>query len=72
MSQNVSEMVYEYIAKYQERHHIPPTVREIADGCHISTSTVHYHLKRLKASKWISFQKGKARSIVLSAEKHEE
>jgi SOS-response transcriptional repressor LexA len=71
MSQVVSDSVYEFIRSYQARYHIPPTIREIADGCHLGTTTVHYHLKRLQANRRIAFTKRKARSIVLVEETHQ-
>ncbi len=47
-----------------------PTVREIAEGCRISSpSVVHYHLERLEGDGLISREREKFRSLVPSAER---
>jgi len=72
MSHPISDAVYDFIRSYQKRHRIPPTFREIADGCHVGTTTVHYHLKRLQASRRIRYTKRRARSIILLDEVQDE
>jgi repressor LexA len=42
-----------------------PTVRELAQLVGLPIGTVHYHLKWLKANKWIDWPAGKARSITI-------
>lgn len=43
--ENVRTRIYDYIVDYLEEHGYPPSVREIADGVGVgSTSTVHHHI----------------------------
>ena len=52
-SGEVRMMIYYYIVNYLEEHGYPPSVREIADGVGVgSTSTVHNHIR-------IMFERGK-------------
>lgn len=40
--------VYEFIVRYLEQYRYPPSVRDIAEGVSLaSTSTVHFHIRRL-------------------------
>jgi len=71
MSQTISDSVYDFIRSYQKRHRISPSVREIAAGCHVGTTTAHYHLKRLEAGGRIRCHKRRARSIILLDEPQE-
>lgn len=65
MQQSTTERIYAFIDAYIQKHHIPPTVREIADGCYIGTTAVHHHLKALQNNGLIHRSKRKARSITL-------
>nr|WP_278415011.1 FaeA/PapI family transcriptional regulator [Mediterraneibacter faecis] len=44
----VKEQVYEYLISFISDVGYPPTVREIADHFHISTSTARYYLNDLE------------------------
>ena len=58
------ERIMEFIASYTATHGYAPGVRDIADGCGISTtSVVSYHLKRLQADGRITRDPMIARSI---------
>lgn len=72
MAETVSESVYAFIRSYKGRHGIPPTIREIAEGCRLGTTSVHYHLKLLQAHRRITYTKRKARSIVLIEDSSQE
>jgi len=62
----VRERMLEWIGAYWEDHGIPPTIREICDGCGISsTSVVHYHLGKLEAAGYIRRTPRISRGIVL-------
>lgn len=61
-----SEAIFTYIVQYIEENAYSPSVRDIAQGVGIkSTSTVQAHLKRLDEAGRIAYQQGKRRAIVL-------
>ena len=61
-----ADRILEYITDYINRVKIPPSIREIAEDCGISsTSTVVYHLDRLERQGAIRRIPGVARGIVL-------
>lgn len=60
-----TEMVYEFIQKFIKEHTYPPTIREIGQGCYISTSAVSRHLDHLERRGKISREFGRARGITL-------
>ncbi len=56
--------ILEYIVDYINNHGYPPVIREIQEGCDISsTSVVAYHLDKLVKSGDISKGSNKARTI---------
>jgi DNA-binding MarR family transcriptional regulator len=65
MTDDLTESVYSFIREYIHLHHLPPTLREIAEGCHIGRSTTLRHLDRLEAGGRLVREPGKARSICL-------
>ncbi len=65
MTDLLTETVYTFIRAYIHQHHLPPTLREIAEGCHIGRSTTLRHLDRLEAWGRLFREPGKARSIYL-------
>lgn len=55
-----------YIKKYIALKHYPPTIREIADGIGVkSTSTIHRHMHKLKMAGKIDFEESKPRTLHL-------
>jgi repressor LexA len=71
MSRNVDgtrrEQVFDFIVRYKSEHDgIPPTIREIAEGMGMSsTSTVVYYLTRLAKDGKIQMMAG-ARGIMVT------
>lgn len=58
--------VFEYIQDYLQEHELlPPTYREIAEGCYMATSTMAQHLVRLEMKEWIIREYKIARSVRL-------
>jgi len=58
-----------FVRDYRSAHDYGPTLREVADGCGItSTSVVAYHLDKLAIQGRIRRTPGIARSIVLVEE----
>jgi repressor LexA len=58
--------VLEFIQTYFKANSLTPTVREIAEGTGLrSTSTVHYHLEGLAIAGLIELGDGKSRAIKL-------
>lgn len=58
------QQIYDYILSFTDAHGYPPSVREIADAVELkSPSTVHFHLKGLRAAGLISQAEGKTRAI---------
>ncbi|MCI9119339.1 MAG: transcriptional repressor LexA [Flavonifractor sp.] len=61
------QQIYDYIVAFSSKHGYPPSVREIGDFVGLkSPSTVHFHLKSLKAAGLISQEQGKTRAITIS------
>ena len=54
------------IGELTEEYGFPPTVREIQSALgYRSTSSVHYHIKRLAAARVISYEPAKRRTVVV-------
>lgn len=68
---SMMQMVYDYIVSYIDEHGYGPSVRNIAEGCHMAVATVAFHLDKLEARGWITREFGQARSVRI-AEVHEE
>ena len=71
MSQLTSkqQQIYDYILAFTDEHGYPPSVREIAEAVDLkSPSTVHFHLKGLRAAGLISQAEGKTRAITVNGD----
>ena len=67
------QQIYDYIVDFSAQHGYPPSVREIGEYVGLkSPSTVHFHLKGLKAAGFISQQEGKTRAITVNVPRREE
>jgi repressor LexA len=65
-----TEAILEYIIEFSDENGYPPVIREIQEGCEISsTSVVAYHLEKLIKSGDISKGKNKARTIKVNGKK---
>ncbi len=65
--QDPKKSIYDFIVQFYEKHHFPPTVREIGAAVGLaSTSTVHTHLAKLEKEGLIQRNPSKQRSIVLT------
>lgn len=63
------QQIYDYILSFTEEHGYPPSVREIADAVDLkSPSTVHFHMKGLRAAGLITQAEGKTRAISVNPE----
>jgi len=62
---HTTEAVYTFIKQYMEEWGLPPSQREIADGCYIARSAVVRHLDKLEAQGRIALIPGKSRGIRL-------
>ena len=61
-----TKQIYEYISNYHDEFSRSPTVREIQNGCKLSSlSVVSYHLKILKRQKRIDYIPKTARGIII-------
>jgi repressor LexA len=70
MGSETREKVLQFIRRFREKKGYAPTVREIANGCKISSpSVVQYHLDSLEQEGLISRAREKFRSINLTKEK---
>jgi repressor LexA len=73
MGSETREKVLQFIRRFREKKGYAPTVREIAEGCKISSpSVVQYHLDSLEQEGLISRTREKFRSINLTKEKETE
>lgn len=67
------QQIYDYIVDFSAQHGYPPSVRDIGEYVGLkSPSTVHFHLKGLKAAGFISQQEGKTRAITVNVPRREE
>jgi repressor LexA len=63
------QKIVEFIRRFWKDYHYPPTVRDIVNGCNISsTSVVDYNLTILEKEGYIRRQSGISRSIELLSE----
>jgi DNA-binding IclR family transcriptional regulator len=49
-----TQAIYTYILQCHERNELPPTMREIAEACHLPLTTVFRHLDWLEARGYVS------------------
>ena len=65
------QQIYDFILDFTQEHGYPPSVREIAEAMDLrSPSTVHFHLKGLRAAGLISQAEGKTRAITVTDGAH--
>jgi len=65
-----TDTILNYIIEYYDEYGYSPVIREIQEGCEISsTSVVAYHLEKLVNSGDISKGKNKARTIKVNNER---
>ena len=58
--------IFEYIKRFVLENQYPPSVREIASGVGLkSSSTVHKHLMNLKQKGYINWKQDNTRTIVI-------
>jgi repressor LexA len=61
------QQIYDYIVSFTEEKGYPPSVREIGEAVGLkSPSTVHFHMKGLRAAGLISQAEGKTRAITVT------
>jgi repressor LexA len=64
---DTSRDILKFIVDYEKEKGYTPVIREIRDGCDISsTSVVAYHLGKLEASGIITKEENKARTIKIN------
>ncbi|MBZ0277423.1 MAG: hypothetical protein K8I60_14855 [Anaerolineae bacterium] len=57
--------VLEFLRAYWREHTYAPTMREISEGCFMSSANVYRYLDKLEMRGRIRREMGKARSIVI-------
>jgi repressor LexA len=73
MGSETREKIFQFIRRFREKKGYAPTVREIAQGCKISSpSVVQYHLDSLEQEGLISRAREKFRSINLTSTREED
>ena len=69
MSKDLSpkqQSILRFLRQFIEEHDYPPSIRQMQDGCHISsTSVVDYNLKKLEGSGYIRRDREVSRAIEL-------
>lgn len=66
MLTHVQQRMINYLADYIDEHGMSPTVREIQEGCAISsTSVVDYNLKQLCIKGYVTWHRKRSRSVQL-------
>ena len=63
MSEKLLATVYEFIKQYTDYVGVAPTLREIAEGCHISLGSVLDALSLLESRGWIEREEGEGSLI---------
>ena len=66
MTEKVLAKVYQFIKDYTELVGVSPTLREIADGCHLSLGSVLAAVTLLEARGWIVRDEREHRSLKIS------
>lgn len=62
------QQIYDYIISFTDEYGYPPSVREIGEAVGLkSPSTVHFHMKGLRAAGLISQAEGKTRAITITS-----
>jgi len=60
----MTQAVYHYIVAYYLEHQLPPTIREIRDGCHLSsTSVAHSCVQNLVADGLLTMWHGRVQVV---------
>ncbi len=60
------QKIWHFIYRFMQEHHIPPTIREIASGAELSsTSVVSYHLGILEEKGFIKRDRNRSRGLRL-------
>ncbi len=59
------ENIFQYICKYKRQFGYTPTLREMSEACHVSTSNLYRYLDHLEMNEWIMRDAGRSRTIVL-------
>jgi repressor LexA len=57
------DLVFAYVRDYIEEHGYPPSMRNIAQACQLSTTAVRYNLDKLEAWGWLAREPHVARSL---------
>jgi repressor LexA len=66
------QQIYDFIRAFAAEKGYPPSVREIGEAVGLkSPSTVHFHMKGLRAAGLISQAEGKTRAITVMAEERQ-
>ncbi len=60
-----TETVYTFVLNYFETTHCAPTLREIAEGCHMGKSTASEYIKILAKEGRLYYSPGKRRALSL-------
>lgn len=60
---SITDRIFDFIVSEVKAKGRPPTLREIADACYVSTGAVVRHLDRLEMQGRIERMPGKSRSI---------
>jgi SOS-response transcriptional repressor LexA len=58
------ENIFGFICQHQHQFGYTPTMREIAEACHVSTSNLYRYLDLMESKEWIMRDAGRSRTIV--------
>lgn len=68
-SDETTLLIYTFIRNFCDEYGLPPSQREIAEGCHLVRSGVIRHLDRLESWGCIIRKLGRARGITLTGKR---
>lgn len=59
------ERIFGYICQYKRQFGYTPTLREMSEACHVSTSNLYRYLDLMESKEWIMRDAGRSRTIVV-------
>jgi repressor LexA len=66
VAKDTTQTIYLFVKDYIKKHTYPPSLREIGEGCYLSTAAVTRHLERLEVEGKLFREPGRARGITLT------
>lgn len=59
------ENIFQFICQHKRQFGYTPTLREVSEACHVSTSNLYRYLDLMESKEWIMRDAGRSRTIVV-------